>query len=630
MMRAVDHAKYRLDIQGLRALAVLAVMLFHYDPALLPGGYVGVDIFLVISGFLITQQLFLKKQAADYAATVCLRRFYVSRLRRIVPAYFFMLLLVWGVAKLLFTDDDYAYFLASLKSTAIFTSNQYFAHFGNYFAPGLAEQPLLHTWSLAVEMQFYLLLPALVLMLSGTWVKRVIPILILVLVLVAEWQLRLGGHRQETYYALYSRIPEFLVGSWLAINVVGRDWSQRCADGAILVGLVLIASSLFGLNSASSFPGLLSLPPVIGAALIIAASRSRLSVALAHPVMVWIGFLSYSLYLWHWPILACIRYYTGSQSLGLQATLVFGFGTLLLACLSFYLVEEPARKLRLNVLRPYLTVSSTLAGALLAGVGLLGLYQVAPAAKAYIASAGLGSEYTRYADPADLICHGSDTGHCVKGDLTSELEVLVIGDSHAAMLNDFFAELGKEQHFKARVLTASSCIPIPDFNISKLPEWSQAQCLNQIRRVQTELERDRSRVLVLAGMWSYQLQDSGFAANLEAFLKAHRPDRIYVLSQVPLWLKNPMRIQRFASLGLTSRIPVDPAYRRANDEISRLVKSSGAHFLALDQLPVFSQAPWLAENLLYMDESHLNQVGVRAYAQAAQMQIRTLVSHDAQ
>src|SRR5690606_22754744 len=189
---------------------------------------------------------------------------------------------------------------------------------------------------------FYLLLPALALMLSGTWVKRVIPILILVLVLVAEWQLRLGGHRQETYYALYSRIPEFLVGSWLAINVVGRDWSQRCADGAILVGLVLIASSLFGLNSASSFPGLLSLPPVIGAALIIAASRSRLSVALAHPVMVWIGFLSYSLYLWHWPILACIRYYTGSQSLGLQATLVFGFGTLLLACLSFYLVEEPA------------------------------------------------------------------------------------------------------------------------------------------------------------------------------------------------------------------------------------------------------------------------------------------------
>lgn len=629
-MLITDHAKYRLDIQGLRALAVLAVILFHYDPKLLPGGYVGVDIFLVISGFLITQQLFQKRLASDYAVGACLRGFYISRIRRIIPAYFFMLFLVWCVAKLLFTDEDYAYFFASLKSTMIFASNQYFAGFGNYFAPGLAEQPLLHTWSLAVEMQFYLLLPVLILGFPVVWTRRILPFLIIVLVLAAEWQLRLGGHRQETYYALYSRIPEFLTGSWLAINVVGRDWSQRRADGVFVVGLALIVSSLFGLSSASSFPGLLSLPPVFGAALIIAASHSRLTAALSHPAMVWVGFLSYSLYLWHWPILACIRYYAGSQPLGLQATLVFGFGTLSLSCLSFYLVEEPARKLRLPVVLRQLTARRMLVGSLFVGLGLLGLYRAAPAAKAYIASAGLGAEYTRYADPADLICHGVDTGHCVRGDLASDREILVIGDSHAAMLNDFFAELGKEQHFKARVLTASSCIPIPGFNISKLPEWSQAQCLDQIRRVQTELERDRGQVLVLAGMWSYQLQDSGFAADLEAFLQAHRSDRVYVLSQVPLWLKNPMRMQRFASLGLTGRVSVDPAYRRANDEIAHLVTGSGAHFLALDHLPVFDQAPWLAGNLIYMDESHLNQVGVRAYAQATQMHIRALVNRDAQ
>lgn len=627
-MRTVEHVGYRLDIQGLRALAVLVVMLFHYEPELLPGGYVGVDIFLVISGFLITQQLFLKKQAPDYNVTVCLSRFYFSRLRRIVPAYLFMLLLAWGVAKLLFTDDDYAYFFASLKSAAFFVSNQYFAHFGNYFAPGLVEQPLLHTWSLAVEMQFYLLLPALVLVFPVVWTKRIIPILILVLVLAAEWQLRIGGHRQETYYALYSRIPEFLVGSWLAISAAGRDWSRQYADRMFLLGAALIAASLLYLDGESPFPGILLLLPVGGAALIIAASRSRLVTVLARPAIVWIGFLSYSLYLWHWPVLAFIRYYTGSQSLGLQATVAFVLGTLLLSCLSFYLIEEPARKLRLRSLRCYLTVRCTSGAVLLMSAGLLGLYQVAPTAKAYISSAGLGSEYTRYADPADLICHGVDTGDCVRGDLASDLEILVIGDSHAAMLNGFFAELGKEQHFKARVLTASSCVPIPGFNISKLPEWAQAQCLDQTRRVRTELNQDR--VLVLAGMWSYHLQDSGFAANLGAFLQAHRSSRVYVLSQVPLWLKNPMRIQRFASLGLTSRILVDPAYRRANDKIARLVKDNGAYFLALDDLPIFNQAPWLAGNLIYMDESHLNQVGVRAYAQAAQMQIRALVSHDAQ
>ena len=150
---------YRPDIQGLRAIAVLAVMLFHFNPAIAPGGFVGVDVFLVISGYLITSILLDKKAQPDYQLGSTLHYFYVSRIRRIAPAYFTMLALVSLLAAVLFLPEDLATYKKSLDQASWFNSNHYFASFGDYFAPANHEQPLLHTWSLAVEMQFYLLVP---------------------------------------------------------------------------------------------------------------------------------------------------------------------------------------------------------------------------------------------------------------------------------------------------------------------------------------------------------------------------------------------------------------------------------------------------------------------------------------
>jgi peptidoglycan/LPS O-acetylase OafA/YrhL len=615
----MDKSAYRLDIQGLRAVAVLAVMLFHYDGTLLPGGYIGVDIFLVISGYLITQQIQSRKSAGRTAPAGFLGRFYFGRIKRIVPAYFFMLATVAVLAKLLFTNSDFAYFVASLKSTALFVSNNYFASFGDYFAPGTAEQPLLHTWSLAVEMQFYMFLPILLLIVPDRHIKRSILIISIALVLAAEWQLRVAGHRQATYYALYSRIPEFLAGSWLAIAATGRDWSIIRANIAFLAGALLIVFSLFALDGASLFPGLLSVPAVAGAGLIISARHSSLSAALRNPVMVWIGFLSYSLYLWHWPVLALIRYYTGALSLGSQGTLLFVLATLLLACISFYLVEEPARKLRLSTF----TRRRLMVALLIAGVGSLGAYRAAIAAKAYFSTSGLPIEYTRYADPA-TICHGMDNGRCQKGDLDSAREILVIGDSHAAMLNGFFDQLGHEEGFRATVMTASSCVPIPGFNVAKLPEWARQSCLDQIQRV--EALASTAEVLFIAGMWSYQVEDPSFAPALTRFLQAMGDGhRVYVLSQVPELSKNPMRMHRFAGLGLPHHVSFNEAYLQANQAIARAAEQGGAKFVGLDQLDLFRSAPYLDGRLIYMDESHLNQIGVEAYAHQAKMRIHELV-----
>lgn len=208
---------YRPDIQGLRAIAVLAVMLFHFNPAWLPGGFVGVDVFLVISGFLIVSILLNKKSQPGYRLTSTLQYFYGSRFKRIAPAYFVMLIVVSLLAAVLFLPPDLATYKQGLNKAAWFNSNSYFAGLGDYFAPANHEQPLLHTWSLAVEIQFYLLAPWLVLLVPTKALKWLLWALLLGFTALAEYRLRALGLAQATYYSLYPRLPEFFAGGLVAL-----------------------------------------------------------------------------------------------------------------------------------------------------------------------------------------------------------------------------------------------------------------------------------------------------------------------------------------------------------------------------------------------------------------------------
>jgi len=192
---------FRPDIQGLRAIAVIAVMAFHYNPVWLTGGFIGVDVFLVISGFLITSILLARKANVDYTLSATLKYFYISRFKRIAPAYFAMLVVAALVAAVFFLPEDFDTFKDGLEKAVWFNSNHYFSAFGDYFAPANHEQPLLHTWSLAVGIQFYLLAPFLILLLPIKALKWVFSALLIGFTLWAEYRLRILGIEQATYYS---------------------------------------------------------------------------------------------------------------------------------------------------------------------------------------------------------------------------------------------------------------------------------------------------------------------------------------------------------------------------------------------------------------------------------------------
>lgn len=424
------------------------------------------------------------------------------------------------------------------------------------------------------------------------------------------------GAEQSTYYALYARIPEFLVGSLLVIYETGSKWKKQQANIAFIFGLLLIIISTLTLSNANSFPGLLSLLPITGAGLIIAAKNARYSTLLGSTPLVWLGALSYSLYLWHWPILSFIRYYTGTYTLSSMNSLIFILATLTLAIASYYWIEQRFHGKKRTILPSKKWLTYTTIGLLL--IGLSSIKHLSTKLNTYIAPTELGIEYSRYADPAE-ICHGEIHGDCIKGNTNSSKQILVIGDSHAAMLNHFFDQLGKELDFSARIITASSCVTIPNFDYERLPEWAQKPCINQIEYAKSYIES--ANTIIIAGAWDYQTKSQNFINALNRFLSENdkKSKHIYIMPQVPKLSSNVQRILRFRSLGLPTKFERDDSYKKANLIIENLAKNTKTtQFLELSELDLFKEAPFYTDHKgittpIYFDDNHLNQLGVNYY-----------------
>jgi len=313
-------ASYRADIDGLRAIAVIAVILFHADCGL-SGGFVGVDVFFVISGYLITRLI-----AADLdRGTFSLASFWDRRIRRIWPASLALTLAALAAGWFLLLPQD-LHLLASdsVAHVAMLANVRYWAVI-DYFAPAAELRPLLHTWSLAVEEQFYVLFP-LIMMLVWRWGRACCILLFAVLAAVSFTAsvLLIGTKPMDVFFLLPHRAWELLVGALLAVSAPRRRgdaqvfWRGRAAwpaDVAACIGLVMIVVPCLLYDRQTPFPALAAVPPCLGTALVILAgegpTRSVIGGFLGSAPLRGVGLMSYSLYLWHWPVLAFMRYYAG-------------------------------------------------------------------------------------------------------------------------------------------------------------------------------------------------------------------------------------------------------------------------------------------------------------------------------
>jgi len=359
------HSHYRSDIDGLRALAVLAVIGFHAFPNWIRGGFIGVDIFFVISGFLISTNILLGLKNDSHS----LVGFYIRRIRRIFPALLLVLAACFAFGWFALLADEYRQLGKHILGGAGFFSNFILWRESGYFDAAAETKPLLHLWSLGIEEQYYLVWP-LLLWLAWRWRNGVFPIIVAAgLFSFAYNAYVLHTDPIADFYSPQARLWELLAGSllayaflhgtelslytdstldlWLRRHAYFTARSERGAVGLDLLsvlGIILVATGLLLLNRSLSFPGVWALFPVLGAVLIIASGPKALlnRTLLSHPILVWFGLISFPLYLWHWPLLSFARIVeSGAPSIGLRWGLVVI--SVVLAWITYRVVERPMR-----------------------------------------------------------------------------------------------------------------------------------------------------------------------------------------------------------------------------------------------------------------------------------------------
>ncbi|GGH56454.1 acyltransferase family protein [Frigidibacter albus] len=446
--------KYRPDIDGLRTLAVLPVVLFHVGVPGFPGGFVGVDVFFVISGYLISTILISEISAGKFS----LSRFYERRIRRIFPALLAMVAFVLIASPLALLPSQFESLWQEGLGAILFVANIVFWSQAGYFSADSHEKPLLHTWSLGVEEQFYIFAP-LVLWAILFYVPRYARAIVL-LTLVASLALCVVVtpiSQNSAFYMLPTRAWELLAGTLLALGMPGRFAHPRVREAAALVGVALLAVSVFTFSDAMAFPGMLAIAPVLGAVLLIhSAEGTAVGAVLSRTPVVFVGKLSYSLYLWHWPLVVFAQDWGWMEGpVGQVGVLTASFTA---AWLSWRFVEGQTRD-RLVLPTPRLLRGVGITAAAVIAVNLV--YSQLDGWPARLPADLRGFDLAREdISPHRDRCHISSgspdpAAACVLGDGAGAESVLLWGDSHGVEISQALAEQG----VRTRTITYSSCPP---------------------------------------------------------------------------------------------------------------------------------------------------------------------------
>jgi peptidoglycan/LPS O-acetylase OafA/YrhL len=606
---------YRAEIDGLRAIAVLAILLDHAGLPSLPGGFLGVDIFFVISGFVITQVLARELAAGQFSVSAFWRR----RMRRILPALITVLLVCLPIAWAIMTPDELKAFLQVFIGAATMVPNMILATQVNYFSPDAESQPLLHLWSLGVEEQFYVLYPFLLLALWRTgagarwWGLLALTLLGLVL---GEVMNRLDP--RSAFYFLPPRSWELLVGCVAALTVTRSGIGLR----QVLAGLGLFLVTLPMLLPLQSGPGLAMLPAVIGTALCLtqAGSDTWTGRILAWGPVTMIGKISFGAYLWHWPLLAFIRTHLAVEP-SLAEKLVLMLAALLLGWLSWRFIETPFRRSNAPAV-PRLGTAAGLASVL----GLTALGGGAMLAETrgwrHIDWPGLEpaavhallqeSKPFAWADSCHLINRNYPSRSFLQAwdcparsvDGLTAWQVALFGDSHAGN----FASVLRLAGLNPMQMTGWSC--------SAVPSLMRPECRLMAETMIAAAKEGGITAVILSNQWREEELSPEALVELEVFWSEYF-DRVVVVGPLPSFEKLESRLVRWPRedvAKLDANMTFQEAFIEARNQVagSEIIHIDATAFFCADRpgCSVLGKGP------LMRDESgHLTLESMRDYAQ---------------
>lgn len=496
-LRRKMHLKYRPEIDGLRTIAVLSVLIYHAEfvlgsGKLLSGGFLGVDIFFVISGFLITS-LIIKEQ--NKTGSFSIADFYERRARRLLPALFLVILVSLPFAWLYLLPSQFIDFSKSQLSSVFFASNFYWDNsLQKYGAESAMYKPFLHTWSLAVEEQFYIIFP-LILIALYRWLKTytlsILSIFLIASLIYAEWLT--GKDASSSFYMLPSRFWELLSGSLLAYHLYKHPQephSNSLKNFIPVLGLGLITYSLFFIEYNDNHPGFITLTVVIGTLLIIWFSNKTNPVTrlLSSKFFVGVGLISYSLYLWHYPIFSFGRILNSSPSV--NEKIIWFILSFCLALISYYLIEKPSRN---KVLFSKRSLVFTLS---LTAIIIVGLNA------AIIHNKGYSSRLPSII--SDIEMRPSKIGICYKKQHCSfnndnSNNIILVGDSHLMSLERALLDYSNEKQLKFTTLTTNGCQYILNLNSVDKKNNQISQCNTSLQNSRRELLLNVNNALIVIG-----------------------------------------------------------------------------------------------------------------------------------
>jgi peptidoglycan/LPS O-acetylase OafA/YrhL len=564
--------RYRGDIDGLRALAVLLVINFHAFPEAMPGGFIGVDIFFVISGFLITGIIARELGASRFSLVT----FYVRRIRRIFPALIVVLCAVLVLGWFWLLPAPYAALSSDVAASAAFAANIALMFQSGYFDVEAAKKPLLHLWSLGIEEQFYLAWP-LILLLAARW--RLSLLWVALAIGVASFLANvalIGSDPIATFYLPFTRAWELAVGAVLACVWSRLDQGAVASNIRAGAGTVLICASLALLNVHRAFPGWWALLPVAGSALLLSAPAAWGNrVLLGARPAVWIGLISYPLYLWHWPLLvlfAAVKF-GGLSDLEREGVLLLSG---LLAWGTYWFIERPLRFGK-PVTPKVVSLASAMALVAIAGVVVVKgkgfAFRLPPEIRAMTGVEEQAAQWRIHKCLLDLVQETQFADSCVERNRRPLL--LVWGDSTAGALMPGLLSAQQDHEFGIAQLTASSCVPIINADIAGAPN-----CRAHNDRVLAQVKQVKPDIVLLHGTWEKYLDH---AAETVAALKATGA-RVVVLGPVPFWKYGlPNEVMRYWMLHhalIPARSDQVDAGRAIDDKMRAVMVPEGAEFIS--------------------------------------------------